>query len=73
MAAMLDCDEPGLTEMIACLKTISISELTKATSDYLVIYYLIYINQNRLGVNLVRNRKEIMISLSKLWLLITNL
>ena len=44
MAATLDCDEPGLTEMIACLKTISISELTKATSDYLVIYYVIYID-----------------------------
>ena len=35
-AATVGCTDPELSDMIACLKTISISELTTATSDYLV-------------------------------------
>jgi len=34
-AALVGCTEPDLTDMIACLKTISISEITAATGNYL--------------------------------------
>ena len=35
-AATMGCTETELSDLISCLKTISISELTSATSSYLV-------------------------------------